>query len=115
MDYLPQFCPINFMNMKTTMIQTQQVVNKDSFDLIKGDFTPKEALETLTHLLHKKINFHELRSFSQLIQFGTQDGASSLRIEQLKQSQELVQELVSAARAQGKTLRIKGNISIELI
>ena len=37
------------------------------FDLIKGEYTPEEALEIVTHVLLKKINFHELPIYDSIL------------------------------------------------
>lgn len=101
--------------MEATLVNRSQEIEKGHFDLIKGDFMPDDALEVCNHLILKKINFHEVRSFSHLIKFGFTDQSSLKRIEELKLDKESIKDLVLQAREQGKTLRIKATISIELI
>ena len=101
--------------MKDILVNRNQVIEKGQFELIKGDFLPKDGLEVCNHLILKKINFHEVRSFSSLIKSGSADQSSLKRIEELKQDKEAIKSLVRQAQEQGKTLRIKATISIELI
>ncbi len=101
--------------MKNMLVTEEQAIEKAQFDLVKGDFSPEDALEINNHLILKKINFHEVRSFSHLMKFGLADESSLKRIKELKQDKEAIQNLVLQAREQGKTLRIKATISIELI
>jgi hypothetical protein len=91
------------------------MVDNGHHELIKGEFLPEEALDILYHLISAKINFHDLRSFSKLERFGIVDEAAAIRIKELKESRESIKELIHEATAQGKTLRISSNISIELI
>lgn len=90
-------------------------IQNGNYDLIKGEFTPEEGLEIISHLLMKKINFHELKTFSQQIRFGLEDPASLTRIEELRASAEELKELIKAAKLSGKNLRVKSNITVELI
>jgi hypothetical protein len=103
----------------TIMIATQEkqqvATPTGNYDLIKGDFTPEEGLEIISHLLDKKINFHELKIFSQDIRFGQEDAASLKRISELKACIEQMKELSKEAKLSGKTLRVKSSISVELI
>jgi len=89
---------------------TEHVLN-----LIQGDFSPTEAQEILSHLIDKKINFHELRQFSQDIRFGIKDEASKKRIAQLKDAKEQLSKIIEEAHAGGRSLKIKSSIEIELI
>ncbi|MCB0494412.1 MAG: hypothetical protein KDC93_18570, partial [Cyclobacteriaceae bacterium] len=88
---------------------------KKQCELIKGDFSPDDALEIINHLITKKITFHELRSFSSEIRFGEVDQKSIDRSKELKQSKASVEKFIQQAKEQNKTLRIKSNILIELI
>ncbi len=104
--------------MKTT--ETVQELNKlnienGQYDLVKGDFTPEDASEILNHMLNKKINFHQCRNFGQIIRLGESDEKSEIRIEELKSCQESINEIIKNAESIGKNVRIKTEISIELI
>jgi hypothetical protein len=98
-----------------TEITESVMIEKKQYELIKGDFSPDDALEIINHLITKKITFHELRSFSSEIRFGEVDQKSIDRSKELKQSKASVEEFIQQAKEQNKTLRLKSNISIELI
>ncbi|MEZ4944736.1 MAG: hypothetical protein R2804_04340 [Cyclobacteriaceae bacterium] len=100
--------------MNTEMTETV-MIEKKQCELIKGDFSPDDALEIINHLITKKITFHELRSFSSEIRFGEVDQKSIDRSKELKQSKASVEKFIQQAKEQNKTLRIKSNILIELI
>ena len=100
--------------MNTEMTETV-MIKKKQCELIKGDFSPDDALEIINHLITKKITFHELRSFSSEIRFGEVDQKSIDRSKELKQSKASVEKFIQQAKEQNKTLRIKSNILIELI
>jgi hypothetical protein len=91
------------------------LIKQGNYNLIQGDYTPEEALEIISHLLMKKINFHERKSFGQLIRFGIEDEASMKRIEELKVCKEAVKEMVREAKLSGKTMRVRSSITIDLI
>ena len=74
------------------------------YELIKGDFTPAEAFEIISFL----------QNFSKQIRFNINDEASLKRIQELEISRESIKELVKMAKANGKSLRLKSTISIEL-
>jgi hypothetical protein len=84
-------------------------------ELIKGDFSPEEASEIVHDLFSKKINFHEVKSFSKLIREGVEDHKSAERIVELKADKKSAKELINEAEASGKTLRITSTVHIELI
>uniref|UniRef100_UPI004047C35D hypothetical protein n=1 Tax=Roseivirga sp. TaxID=1964215 RepID=UPI004047C35D len=90
-------------------------VAKSEFELIKGEFTPEEALEIINHLIVKKIHFHRMKSFSNEIRFGEVDSHSLQRTKELKLAKKSVKELIDYAQSEGKSLKISSNISIDLI
>jgi hypothetical protein len=92
-----------------------KLADKADFDLIKGDFTTDEASEILNYLIDKKIRFHRLKRFSTEIRFGGIDENSEQRCEELKESKTSMNEFIQLAKKQGRTLRIKSSLSIEII
>lgn len=91
------------------------IADKGEFDLINGDFSVEEAMEIINHLIDKKINFHQLKSFSHEIRFGEPDQNSVKRSKELKESKMYANELIQLAKEQGGALRIKSSLSIEII
>ncbi len=92
-----------------------QEIESGVYDLVKGDFSPEEASEIVNALFSKKINFHEVKNFSQLIRFGSKDPDTTERISQLKLNQKHARKLIREARETGKTLRVNSTITIEFI
>lgn len=90
-------------------------VKKDSFNLIKGNFSPDEASEIVHDLFSKKIHFNELKSFSQLVRFGAIDPKLQKRIEELKLSREEAKRILAGAGEGGKQLKVTSTIEIEIL
>lgn len=88
---------------------------KKTCELINGHFSPEEASEIVHDLFTKKINFHEVKSFSQLIREGAEDQKSAKRIVELKADRKQAKELIDAAAASGKSIKITSTVHIELI
>ncbi len=102
------------------MMNTAQLVKKplnetSKHDLIRGDFSPEDALEIINHLISEKINFHGLRSFSNKIRFGEVDHHSERRIKELKKSSAELNSLIKMAKEEGLTLKIESTISIQFV
>ncbi len=93
----------------------QVMITKDEFELIKGVFSPDDALEIIMHLLNEKIKYHGVRSFNQSIRIGSKDEWSEVRIEELKESRDEIKFLLDKAKEDGHTVKINSIISIELI
>lgn len=87
----------------------------DSFDVIKGEFTPAEAKEIIGYLIRKKIQFHQGRNFSKEIRQGMQDEDSIQRIQQLRQMRNEIDKLIENAENDGKKLKVNATIKIESI
>lgn len=96
-------------------LKGNKLVEKAEYDLIKGNFTPEEASEIINYLIDKKINFHELKTFSTEIRFGQVHEKSVKRSEELKQSKSAFKEFIQLAEYKGKTLRLKSSVTVELL
>lgn len=101
--------------MISTHKKEETTVGKETYDLVKGDFTLEEAKEIINDLFSKKINFNEVKSFSQFVRKGAKDPDTLKRIDELKQACEDAQKLIGQAENEGKTLRVESTISIELL
>lgn len=99
---------------EVTVLEKKETA-KDNFSLINGTFTPVEGREILGHLINKKINFHEIRDFSDQIRLGKDNKESQKRIVELKQSRKEIEVLIKTAQETGKELRISSSIKIELV
>ncbi|MGJ3236059.1 hypothetical protein [Marivirga sp.] len=91
------------------------LVNKQTEDLVRGEYSAVEAKEIVSNLISQKINFHNLRDFSSLERYGKRDENSLKRIEELKESRKSMLEIIDMAKEEGKTVKINSNITIELI
>lgn len=93
----------------------QVSIEKQTFELIKGDFTPDEAKEILFNLLNKKINFHKDRNWSSQERLGQPDNHSLERIKVLTASKTAILEMIEDVKKQGTSLRVNASISIESV
>lgn len=115
MNSITQICAKQNFDMKT-MRQTEMTATRQrEIELINGIYTPEEAQEVVTHVLLKKINFHEMRDLSQQIRFGLKDENSKVRIEELKASLEAFRKLTKEATLSGKSVKLESKISVEFI
>lgn len=101
--------------MKTTLENPTTFAKTNHLQLISGDFGPSEAEEIVNELLSKKINFNSLKNFSSQVRFGQDDAHALQRIEELNQALETFKEILQEAKGQGKNLRIRSTITIDLI
>ena len=85
---------------------------KLTFDLINGTFLPEETMEIINHIIQKKINFHELRNFSESIRFGMNNENSSHRINALISHQTELANYIKNSIESNQVLEIKATISI---
>lgn len=90
-------------------------VQATSYYLVKGEYTAEEALDITNDLFTKKINFHNQRSFSELIRFGKIDSSTDKRIMELKDDKEKAASIVKEAEKSGKKVRIVSEITIEIL
>ncbi|KVV15844.1 hypothetical protein [Flavobacterium sp. TAB 87] len=86
--------------------------NKITFDLINGTFLPQETMEIINHIIQKKIDFHEIRNFSELIRFGISNENSPQRIATLASHRKALNRYLKNAKASNELLDIKATISI---
>ncbi|MGB8704813.1 MAG: hypothetical protein WCD31_07275 [Gillisia sp.] len=91
------------------------IIDKETYVLVKGRFDPEEAAEIVNTLFSKKINFHDLKSFSDGIRFGSQDETSEKRIKELKAARENAKRLLELAKSTGKSIRLNSEILVELV
>jgi len=82
---------------------------------IKGEFTPIEAQEIINHIIDKKIQFHNIKNFSDQIRFGKVDEDRLERIKELEESKKDFQKTILGAIDEGKKMRIKSIVEIEYI
>jgi hypothetical protein len=86
-----------------------------NFHLVKGEYTPEEAAEIVSDLFSKKINFHNLKHFSQQIRFGLNDDSVSKRVQELTDAKTKAIEIIENAKASDRKVKIHSTISIEIL
>ncbi|WP_141672831.1 hypothetical protein [Flavobacterium crassostreae] len=99
-------------------LETQMQLSKSSqnIPLIKGIFTPSEALEVVMALLDQKINFHQ----KQRLQKWELNHKSNLkeiddRIQALENDKQLVKNFVNTAKGLQTKVTINGLLEIALV
>lgn len=90
------------------------LVNKQTKNIVTGEFSASEAKDIVSNLIIQKINFHNLRNFISQERFGKPDEDSLQRMEELKESRQHLFEIINSAREGGKTIKIESDITIEL-
>lgn len=86
---------------------------KKKINLINGQFNAFEAREILMDLCNKNINFNKIQNFSSQIRFGEDDEKALERISILKESVVHISEILAAAKASNRNLKIKSVIEID--
>ncbi len=95
--------------------QPQTTSTKETYDLVKGTYSPEDGHEIIVDLLSKKISFHVQKNFSRIIRFGSEDERSLTRIQELNETKEKARALIQQAGQLGKSVRIHSTITIEII
>lgn len=99
--------------MLQSMTKPAKNIKKGQFKLIEGIFSASDAKKVLLSLFNHKIQFHKRRIFSIEERFGIKDEHSVLRISQLEQTVEEVQQMLKEAERENKQLVIRSTISVE--
>lgn len=87
---------------------------KHTLQLIDGDFSGPEAAHVLLSLVKSKIDFHTLLRVSNEERFGRDVSNSERRLAELRQLQEAIRSICSAASEAGQRLQVNGWIEITL-
>lgn len=90
-------------------------MNNTIIQLIAGTFEPNDATRILSGVLNSKINFHKLDDFSNHVRFDGAISSSKKRVDELQNAQQEVLNLVEYAKQNGKKIKIKSDIIIELL
>jgi len=100
-------------------MKTQEIVientKKQKIQLIKGEFTPSEALDIIRSLIDEKINFHKIQRL-QLWEGSHRCNTEQLdgRIQELEKEKQIAREFIEGLKAQGKNLNINGVLEIKI-
>ncbi|CAA9195383.1 hypothetical protein ACHRVW_23475 [Flavobacterium collinsii] len=84
--------------------------NTQKIQLIKGSYSNEEAKEILFNLINAKINFHNLKNFSDDERSGNLDEISLKRITELTESKEVISEVINYATKENLKITIDNDI-----
>ena len=110
-----EFCIHNTLNQFKTMETLEQPKTTQKINLIDGAFTASEASDIINSVLKVKINFHKLNRLS--ITEGNDKEECTYdtgRITELMNEQQIAKDFFSQARLNGKKLKIRSIIQIEI-
>jgi hypothetical protein len=85
---------------------------KQKFNLIEGEFSQTEAMEILDNVFSSKIQFHKMKNFRSQIRFEKDDETSLERINQLKESIEIVSKAIKEAQIGDGKIEISAVINV---
>ena len=95
-------------------IQPAQVAEK--FQLVKGSFTPSEALHIIANLIDEKINYHRIQKLHTWEAKHTCNTEKfDARIEELEREKARFTEFIHEISGQGKNLKINGVLQISVV
>lgn len=110
-----QFCArntLNNFNIMETLVQTKTI---QKINLIDGVFTASEASDIIDSVLKVKINFHKLNRLSITEGNNKEECAfDNGKIDELINEQQIAKEFFSKARLNGKKLKMRSIIQIEI-
>jgi uncharacterized protein with FMN-binding domain len=110
-----QFCArntLNNFNIMETLVQTKTI---QKINLIDGVFTASEASDIIDSVLKVKINFHKLNRLSITEGNNKEECAfDNGKIDELMNEQQIAKEFFSKARLNGKKLKMRSIIQIEI-
>lgn len=81
--------------------------------LINGVFDKTDSTDIILSMLNKKIEYHELKSFSNLVKFNEKDFYLEDRIDELKKARQLFIEFINSN--EDKSFKIQSEIKITVI
>ncbi len=90
-------------------------MEKQTFELVRGVFTPVEAADVLFSLIGDKIKFHNLQMLSNHEGFGDNLSKSEQRIKELLVSKNDVKDMILEARDKGYKLTINSEVEVSFV
>lgn len=84
----------------------------EDFELIEGEFSPKEAKELLLNLLGSKIQFHTNKNFSTEICTGEPEKRSLEKITALRSIRERMTALLEEAQQKNLSIEVRSSVKI---
>lgn len=90
-------------------------MKENKFNLIKGSFQDKDALNILMELFSNKIKFHQQDIFSKEERNSGDVSHSKKRIVELTEEKDKIRNLLTSPQNIGKKIKIDGEINLEII
>jgi hypothetical protein len=87
--------------------------NELKISLINGFFDHEDATEIILSMLDKKIEYHELNSFRNLVKLNLKDLNLEKRIDELKKTKSLFIEFINSNK--DKNFKIDSEIMIKIV
>lgn len=88
--------------------------NNIQFNLIDGSFNIEDAKDLLETLIMDKINFHNLKKFSNEERFGDTDILTDRRLKKLKDNQKEVLRFLNNLDTNENKIEIKSTVEISV-
>jgi hypothetical protein len=82
--------------------------------LVKGVFTPQQAIEILVTLFQSKIQMHNSQSFSSLVRTGSESPEDNSRVKELTTSLRLLTEMIREADDTDTAIQIDCKVKLKL-
>lgn len=87
----------------------------EDYKLIDGTFMPADANRFLMKLINSKIDYHNLEILSMRERFNGDVSHSLKRVEELKETQEALRQLLNIAFDNGMEVRVHCSVQLELV
>jgi hypothetical protein len=95
-------------------IKNDKITQK--IQLVKGEFTPSEALVVLMSLIDEKINFHHKQRFQNWEQNHKNDsGEQEVRVKELENQKQIAKAFITDAGYLNKNIVINGVLEIAVV
>ena len=88
---------------------------EQSFKLVDGTFTQKEASEILLNLYRNKLQFHQMKQFSSQERLGHDDVNAIHKIQQLQSAIDMISEILKSAKDSNQDVVIESNVTLRFV
>lgn len=88
---------------------------EQSFKLVDGTFTQKEASEILLNLYRNKLQFHQMKQFSSQERLGNDDVNAIHKIQQLQSAIDMISEVLKSAKDSNQDVVIESNVTLRFV
>ena len=86
-----------------------------SLKIIDGNYTFEDAKDILMNMFLSKINFHNIKNWSSQERFGKPDETAKIRVPELRNEMQKLEEILKEAKTKNKKLIIHSEINISMI